>query len=94
MIQEQFVFTPDNLLENISKLGAWSSYGLASCALAHYFPDLYDIETGKCPEIKEEVELMYSIGCSNWHEIVIKFHKEVGYDYEGGSFNPDAVNEN
>ena len=40
--EDRFLFTPENLLENLHKLGPWSAYGLASVALQHYFPDEYD----------------------------------------------------
>ncbi len=73
-----FVFTSDNLIENIEKLGAWSAYGLASSALQHYFPNKYDVD-GNCDTIKE-VELCERLGCNTWQEVIIKYQMEVGYD--------------
>ncbi|MEO7048908.1 MAG: hypothetical protein ABI091_26635 [Ferruginibacter sp.] len=88
-----FTFTVDNLLENIDKIGAWSSYGLAEEALQHYFPNEYDDETGKCPSTMEEVELMKSLGCNSWHDMIKKYHKEIGYKRKDGTFNKEVVNE-
>lgn len=85
-----FIFTPENLIENIDKVGAWSSYGLAETALKHYFPEEYD-EDDHCPTMKE-LELVGKLGCNSWHDVIIKYQKEVGYDAPNG-FNPKAVNE-
>ena len=93
-MEKDFVFTTGNLLENIHKMGAWSSYGMATEALAYYFPKLYNSETGECPETLQEIELMQSLGCQYWEDIIIKFHKEVGYKTDDGTFNVEAVNEN
>lgn len=87
-----FVFTPNNLLDNIDKLGPWSQYGLAAEALAHYFPEEYD-EDGNCKgDVNREVELLDQLGCQYWVDAVIKYQNEVGYKAPNG-FNPDAVNE-
>ena len=58
---KRFVFTPENIIANIDKLGAWSAYGLASVALRHYFPEEYD-ENGDC-SIRREMELVKKLGC-------------------------------
>lgn len=87
MGKEKFIFTPENLIENIDKLGPWSSYGLASTALQHYFPEEYD-ENGYCDTFRE-ADLLKKIGFTYWQEVVVKYQKEVGY----AMFNPDAVNE-
>ncbi len=87
---ENFNFTPENLLENIDKLGAWSSYGLAQHALDHYFPGEYD-EWGWCG-IDREVELLEKLDCKGWQDVIIKYHKEVGYS-EGVLSNKLFVNE-
>ena len=84
----EFMFTPENLLANIEKLGAWSSYGLASVALQHYFPEEYD-KDGYCETVKE-CQLLGKLGCEYWHEAIIKYQNEVGYL---GPFNSDCVNE-
>lgn len=89
-IEKQFIFTPENLIENIDRLGPWSSYGLASEALKHYFPKMYD-EDGYCDIIKE-VELLKKLGFVYWNEVIVKYQTEVGYKAENG-FNPDCVNE-
>lgn len=89
-VTERFIFTPENLIENLDKLGAWSSYGLASEALQHYFPDMYD-ENGYC-DTMIECNLPQKIGCTYWQDVIKKYHKEVGYTAPNG-FNPDAVNE-
>ena len=86
-VKEKFVFTSENLLDNLDKLGAWSSYGLAIEALAYYFPDRYGEDNMLNTEI--EVELMEKLGCNNWQCIIEKYHKEVGYK----NFNPEFVNE-
>ncbi len=88
--QEKFQFTTDNLLANLDKLGAWSSYGLASSALLHWFPSEYD-ENDNC-DTNREIELMQSIGCNSWQDVVRKFHSEIGYKPEDGNFSPMAVN--
>ena len=88
--QTSFVFTPENLLENIDKLGAWSAYGLAIEALRYYFPDEYDAD--EVCDIQKEVELLTRLGCQGWQDAVEKYQKEVGYDAPNG-FNQDAVNE-
>lgn len=79
-------FTPKNLIENLDKLGGWSAYGLASSALQHYFPEAY--EDGFCLT-SNEAQLLPLIGCEYWEDIIVKYHKEVGYKY----LNPDVVNE-
>jgi hypothetical protein len=89
---EKFVFTPENLLANIDKIGAWSAYGLATEALRHYFPDEYD-EDGNCYYgSPREAELLSKIGCSTWQDAIIKYQKEVGYVAPDG-FNTEVVNE-
>ena len=86
-----FLFTSDNLIENIDKLGAWSAYGLASIALQHYFPDEYDEEDG-CSTAREG-ELLDKIDCKSWQDAIVKYQTEIGYDAVDG-FNPIAVNAN
>jgi len=88
--EDRFLFTPENLLENLHKLGPWSAYGLASVALQHYFPHEYD-EDGSC-EVAREAELLQQLGCTNWDEAIVKYHKEVGYVAPNG-FDPDFVNQ-
>jgi hypothetical protein len=90
-MKSKIEFTPENLIQNIHLVGPWSAYGLASEAIQHYFPKEYD-EEGNC-DISTEVKLMYDLGCDNWHDVIIKFHKEVGYKAPNG-FNILAVNEN
>jgi len=87
MKTKKIKFTPKNLIKNIKKLGAWSVYGLASEALQYYFPDEYD-EHDFC-ESKREVELLESLGCNYWQDVVIKYQKEIGYK----SFCDGYVNE-
>ena len=89
MSDEKFVFTPDNLIENLEKLGPWSCYGLASEALQHYFPEAYDNEE-RNPTVYEEIELMKKIDCEYWEDVIKKYHAEVGWT---GEFNPGWVNE-
>ena len=89
-VSSRFLFTPENLLENIDKLGPWLAYGLASEALQHYFPDDYD-EDGYC-DTAEEVKLLDRLGCQYWHDAIVKYQNEVGYVAPSG-FDPDAVNE-
>lgn len=87
-----FIFTPENIIDNIDKLGPWSAYGLASTALQHYFPDEYD-EEGNCNEGSgREVELCRKLSCNYWQDIIIKFQKEVGYNAPNG-FDTTFVNE-
>lgn len=87
-MKKYFLFTPDNLLENIHRLGPWSCYGLASKALQHYFPESYD-EDGYC-DVAEEAKLLSKLRCNYWEDVIVKYHKEVGYV---NGFDPDRVNE-
>jgi len=89
-VSSRFLFTPANLIENLDKIGPWSAYGLATTALQHYFPESYD-EEGNCPII-EEVKLLNKLGCEDWHDAIIKYHKEVGYIAPNG-FDRHLVNE-
>lgn len=83
-------FTPKNLIENLPHLGPWSSYGLASSAIQHYFPEIYD-EEGYC-DVEKEVEKLKELGFIWWHDVVEKYHKEIGYTLEELS-NKNYVNE-
>ena len=89
--EAEFNFTPENLLDNLDKLGAWSCYGLASNALRYYFPDEYDDDGEFEPSVQLEVELMDLIGCEFWTDAIIKYHKAVGYSAHVLS-NTDFVN--
>jgi hypothetical protein len=82
-------YTPENIIENLDNIGPWSAYGLAQTALNHYFPDEYD-EEGECSVIRE-CELMNSLGCNYWHDLIRKFQTEVGYDAPNG-FDEGHVN--
>ena len=77
ILNENFPFTPENLLSNLDKIGAWSSYGLASYALQHYFPEEYSEDGYTSTE--REVELLHKLGCNYWQDAIKKYHKEVGY---------------
>lgn len=76
-IDDSFIFTPANLIKNLQKLGPWSSYGLASSALQHYFPEEYNDEEYTLPT--KEVELCNKLQCDYWRDVIIKYHKEIGY---------------
>jgi hypothetical protein len=89
---DDFLFTPENIIENIDKVGPWSSYGLACIALAKYFPKEYNDRTGKCPDIYREIKLIEKLGCSTWHDVIVKFQTEIGYNAPNG-FNPKFVND-
>lgn len=88
--EKRFNFTPENLLDNLSELGGWSAYGLAVEALMHYFPDEYN-ENGAC-EVEREIELTTKLGCMYWQDVIVKYHKEVGYTKESFS-NEECVNQ-
>jgi len=86
------IFTPQNLIENISKLGAWSAYGLAIEALQYYFPNEYDFH-GDCKGGTQiEAELLTELNLNSWQDVIIKYQNEVGYKCK--EFNPQVVNEN
>jgi hypothetical protein len=87
-LKESICFTPDNLIDNLDKLGPWSTYGLASEALKHYFPEVYDNEDNP-PSIHQEGHLVEEIGCKSWEDVIRKYHQEVGYT---GNFDPGIVN--
>lgn len=90
--EQRFNFTPENLLENIGELGAWSAYGLAVEALMHYFPDEYN-EDGYCiGDVYHEIELADKLGCMYWEDVIVKYHKEVGYTAQSLS-NEECVNQ-
>jgi hypothetical protein len=82
-------YTPENIIKNLDKIGPWSAYGLARIALKHYFPDEYD-EDGEC-NVTRECELMDSLGCMYWHDLIRKFQNEVGYNAPDG-FDEGFVN--
>jgi hypothetical protein len=87
-------FTKENLIENIDELGTWSSYGLASLALRHYFPDEYldDDDNGDQKTTEQEADLLNKLGCKYWTDAVIKYHTEVGYE-DWQLSNENVVNE-
>lgn len=87
--EDKFVFTSENLLDNLDKLGGWSMYGLASDALQHYFPEVYDNDEPYNPTVQQEVDLVHKLGLKYWDDVVRKYHNEVGYK----NFNPECVNE-
>lgn len=87
--EEGFIFTPENLIENIDMLGPWSCYGLASDALRHYFPEEYE---DKNISTAREAELLQKINGVSWHDAIIKYHNEVGFTLE--ELGPVLVNEN
>jgi hypothetical protein len=85
---KRLVFTPNNLIDNLDKLGPWSIYFLASEALKQFFPEVY--KNGDL-SVQEEAKLMEEmLGCQHWDEVVLKYQNEIGYK---GPFNPDYVNE-
>lgn len=92
-MKDSFQFTTENLIVNIEKLGPWSSWGLASEALQHYFPNQYDNDGNCIGDVQREAELCQQLGCTYWHDVVVKYHKEVGYKAHEGIFPKDCVNE-
>jgi hypothetical protein len=86
----EFFITSENLIENLKKIGPWSSYGLAVEALRHYFPNEY--QEYESPPVQREVEMLKEIGCEYWQDAIIKYQNEVGYKTGPEGFNPDAVN--
>ena len=85
------IFTPQNLIQEIKKIGAWSAYGLATEALQYYFPEEYN-EDGDCIEgAKKECELLYKLDCNSWQDVIIKYQNEIRYKCK--EFNQIAVNE-
>lgn len=83
-------FTPENIIENIDKIGPWSAYGLAEEALRHYFPE--EFTDDKEWSAERNVELADKLGCQYWTDVIIKFQTEVGYNAPDG-FCAGAVNE-
>lgn len=88
--ESEFLFTPENLIENIDKLGAWSSYGLAEQAIEHYHPECLGMEG------MEKLNYISNLKCNgeentHWQDWIIKYQKEVGYNAPNG-FNPKCVN--
>jgi hypothetical protein len=82
-------FTPENLIENIQVLGAWSAYGLASEALEYYYPSEYK-DNDCILGARREIELLNKLDCDSWHDVVIKYQNEVGYNCK--EFDKDLVN--
>jgi hypothetical protein len=74
---ENCIFTSQNLLQNLHNLGPWSSYGLASVALSHYFPEEYSED--ESPSAQRETELLTKLKCEYWEDAIVKYHTEVGY---------------
>lgn len=86
--------TPSNLIELLPRIGAWSTYCLAEEALLHYFPSLYMKNLlGQAVMPDECVSALIDMGLDSWQELIVKFHKEVGYTREGGEFDPVWINE-
>lgn len=83
----KFVFTKENLIDNINKLGPWSAYGLASEALRFYFPDEYNDDEDT--STAREAELLIEMGFKYWTDVIEKYHKDVGYS----KLDPTYVNE-
>lgn len=91
MINETFIFTTYNLIDNLDKLGPWSSYGLASMALEHYFPGIEELEGLEL--IEAECLCLEIMGFEYWDDVIKKYHTEIGYKPENGIFSPKFVNE-
>ena len=86
--------TTDNLIENLPKIGAWSSYSLASEALQFYFPKEYDKEGDCILGTKREMDLCFKLECNSWQDVIIKYHKEIGYKRKQNIFQKIEVNKN
>lgn len=80
---KEFVCTPENIIDNLYKLGAWSAFYLAEIAIKHYHPEV--------TEISDMVKLKCD-GKENtyWEDWIEKYQKEIGYK---GRFHSDYVNE-
>jgi hypothetical protein len=90
MIHEPFVFTPENLIENIKKIGPWSAFGLAEEAMFYYFPHIKRMrDTGKQIAEMARISTLFSMYWKDW---IIKYQKEVGYNAPNG-FDTGCVNE-
>lgn len=74
------VFTPENLIENMDKLGPWSARVLFEEAMEHYFPE----EWGDGPKDWLFLELPEQLGCETWQDVVRKYHTEIGYSTLAG----------
>lgn len=65
-------FTPENIVENLDKIGPWSMYYLAEIAFYHFFQDEM--------EPKDTVErLQFMADKGDWPGMVKKYAAEVGY---------------
>lgn len=89
LTKDEFVFTPDNLLDNLHRVGYKSTYGLASIAIAHYYPEIGELED-PIFRINKEVAAIEKLGCKTWEDVITKYHTEVGYK---GPFKTESVNE-
>lgn len=87
-----FQFTPENLLDNIDRLGPWSLYALAETALEYYHPSLKRYAHDPLKLLERQMHFMEKDGMKYWSDVIIKFQKEVGY-YAPDGFNRSAVNE-
>lgn len=85
------IFTTKNLIKNIKKLGAWSAYGLAEEALEYYHPSLKRL-TG-IDLLNKQIYFLHKDGLSTWQDVIVKYHKEVGYKPLNGIFKKESVNE-
>jgi hypothetical protein len=84
---KEFKFTPENLFDNLDRLGGWSMYALAEEAMFHYFPNLKRIKSpGK--QIQRMCEISNEYGMDWWIDWIILYHLDVGYK----NFNSDYVN--
>lgn len=87
-IETEFIFTPENLLENLKKLGPWSSFYLAEKSIEYYHPECKEMDMVK------KIDYMASLKCkgkknTNWHDWIVRYQKEVGYK---SRFSPKYVN--
>lgn len=80
-----FVFTPENLIDNLDKIGGWSLLSLSETAIAYYHPHL------KPKDEFERMDIVQMINAEpDWYDVVKRYHLEIGYTTE---INPDVVNE-
>jgi hypothetical protein len=87
-----FQFTPDNLLDNLERIGPWSAYALAEVAIEHFHPSVKKYKNDPLKLIERQVHFCNKAGNFTWHDWIVKYQKEVGYNSPNG-FDKDFVNE-
>jgi hypothetical protein len=90
MEKENFQFAPDNLLDNLNRLGPWSQFALAEEAIYYYYPRIKRM-TNTIKQIQAMADLCLEYDMY-WVDWIITFQMDKGYKRNAG-FSRDYINE-